>query len=134
MILGSIITGAVLKNRVINRMADLRTERGFIHRIERIIEPDESQKEIVHDILTRHFDKIHQFGENMRKNFESQGDSLFKELENVLRPEQLGRFKERMDRMRKFGKPPRSRRGHPPERRGKRGLQPDSLRIPPVRN
>ena len=103
MILGSVITGAVLRNRMFDRMDDLRTERGFKDRIERIIRPDEDQRERVNQILARHFERMEKIGFQMRRNFKVMNDSLIQDLSQVLRPEQLERFKERMEKMRRFG-------------------------------
>jgi hypothetical protein len=110
MILGSVITGSILRNRVFDRMETLRTERGFVDRIERMIRPDEDQREQVHQILSRHFDRMKEIGTRMHKNFEAMNDSLLQDLNKVLRPEQLERFKSRMERMRRFGPP--GRPGH----------------------
>ena len=122
MILGSLITAAYLKNRAFDRIADWRSERGFVQRIERIIQPDEAQQEPVRQILMRHFSKMDQLGEQMRGNFEAMNDSLIKELETVLTPEQISRFKKKMERMKRpgrhrrpHGKPMREERPAPPE-------------------
>lgn len=117
MILGSLITAAFIKNRAFDRIADWRTERGFVQRIERIIQPDDAQKEQIKHILIRHFEKMHELGEKMRFNFEARSDSLIKDLEPVLRPDQITRFKERMERMKRFGGPP-GRHGRPHDRMG----------------
>ncbi len=47
MILGSVITASFLKNRAFNRIAEWRNERGFVNRIERIIQPDKEQVAMV---------------------------------------------------------------------------------------
>jgi hypothetical protein len=111
MILGSVITGSILRNRVFDRMDALRTERGFVDRIERIIQPDENQREKVNQILSRHFNRMEKIGAEMHKNFTALNDSLIQDLSEVLRPDQLEHFKSRMERMRKFG-PPRGRPDH----------------------
>jgi hypothetical protein len=106
MVLGSVITAAFMKNRAFDRIAEMRNERGFVNRIERLIQPDEQQKEKVREILARHFEKMHQMGEEMRITFKSMNDSLIKDLEPILNPEQIERFKTRMERMKRFGGPP----------------------------
>ena len=115
MILGSLITATFLKNRAFDRIADWRTERGFVQRIEGIIQPDDTQKEPIKQILIRHFEKMHKLGEKIRFNFEAMNDSLIKDLEPVLRPDQIARFKQRMERMKRFGGPP-GRHRRPSER------------------
>jgi hypothetical protein len=106
MVLGSVITAAFVKNRAFDRIAEMRNERGFVKRIERLIQPDEDQKEKVREILVEHFDKMHLLGEEMRITFKTMNDSLIKDLEPILHPEQIERFKKRMERMKRFGGPP----------------------------
>jgi hypothetical protein len=106
MVLGSVITAAFIKNRAFDRIAELRHERGFVNRIERLIQPEEEQKEKVREILALHFDKMHVLGEEMRINFKAMNDSLIKDLEPILHPEQIERFKKRMERMKRFEGPP----------------------------
>jgi hypothetical protein len=106
MVLGSVITAAFIKNRAFDRIADMRNERGFVNRIERLIQPDEEQKGKVREILVRHFEKMHMLGEEMRINFKAMNDSLIKDLGPILHPEQIERFKKRMNRMKRFGGPP----------------------------
>jgi len=113
MILGSVITAAFIKNRAFDRMAELRNERGFVRRIERIIQPDENQEQKVREILGKHFEKMHQLGEEMRITFKTMNDSLIKDLEPILHPEQIERFKKRMERMKRFGGPPGKPHGPP---------------------
>lgn len=113
MVLGSVITAAFVKNRAFDRIAEMRNERGFVKRIERIIQPDDDQKEKVREILVEHFEKMHQLGEEMRITFKTMNDSLIKDLEPILHPEQIERFKKRMERMKRFGGPPGKRHGPP---------------------
>jgi hypothetical protein len=113
MVLGSVITAAFVKNRAFDRIAEMRNERGFVKRIERLIQPDEDQKEKVREILVEHFDKMRQLGEEMRITFKTMNDSLIKDLEPILHPEQIERFKKRMERMKRFGGPPGKPHGPP---------------------
>jgi hypothetical protein len=121
-IIGSLFTATFLKNRAFDRIAELRQERGFVQRIERIIKPDADQEKQVQQILTNHFDRMRRMGEEMRLNFKAANDSLIKELEPVLRPEQLERFKRRLERMKRFGGPPGP--PHRPPHRDKPGKRP----------
>lgn len=105
MVLGSVITGAVMRNRVFDRMERLRTMDGFRHRMEKIIQPDEDQRAKVHEILKEHFSRMQRLGETMRQDFEARNDSLYKELDEVLRPDQIERLKDRMKRLRRFAPP-----------------------------
>ena len=106
MVLGSVITAAFVKNRAFDRIAEMRNERGFVKRIERLIQPDEEQKEKVREILVKHFDKMHQLVEEMRITFKTMNYSLIKDLKPILHPEQIERFKKRMERMKRFEGPP----------------------------
>ena len=114
MVLGAVITGAVMRNRVFDRMERLRTVEGFRHRMERIIQPDEDQRAKVNEILEEHFSRMHRLGEVMRQDFETRNDSLYQELEVVLRPDQIERLKQRMKKLRRFA-PPGGRPGTPHE-------------------
>ena len=117
MILGAVITGGIMRNRVFDRMERLRTAEGFKHRMEKIIQPDEDQRAKVNEILEEHFSRMQRLGDVMRQDFETRNDSLYQELEQVLRPDQIERLKQRMERLRRFAPPgsgPRPHHEHPP--------------------
>jgi len=116
MILGSVLTLALTKNRIYNRLADLRTEPGFVRHLERMIDPDAGQREKVHEILIDHFERMHRVGREMRMQFKVMNDSLFQDLEKVLRPEQIEQLKDRMERMKRFSRPPGPPRHRPRDR------------------
>jgi hypothetical protein len=106
MILGSLITAGVVHRRA-RRFMSLGHPDHLAARIESIIEPTETQRDTVHQILMKH---SRQFLE-VRDRFESQlltlRDSLKKDLDPVLTEEQ----RERLERQ---PKPPRHyREGEP---------------------
>jgi hypothetical protein len=125
MVLGSLITGKVMRNRVYDRLEALRTERGFVDRIERLIRPDDHQREEVNRILSRHFGRMREVGKQMHEEFDAINDSLVQDLSQVLRPEQLERFKKRLKKMRRFGPP--GRPGHRKPMRDKRENSEENL-------
>ena len=85
-----------------DRIARFRTPEGFTQRLIEVIQPDSAQREAVNEIMTKHHKKILEIGRQGRELIKSHTDSLLKELEPVLRPDQLERLKERLMR-----RPPR---------------------------
>jgi len=109
--------------KMIDRIAEGRTPRGFMDRFERVINPTESQREEIGKILQQHFKRMHNQSEKFRNRFIQLNDSLRFELDPILSDEQkerLDRFEKRMqERVKKaFGRerqPPR--RKFPGERK-----------------
>jgi hypothetical protein len=83
--------------KMIDRIAEGRTPRGFIDRFERVINPTDSQKEEIGKILRQHFEKMHKKSEKFRDHFKQMNDSLRIELNPILTDDQ----KERLDRFEK---------------------------------
>lgn len=90
MVLGALIHGAVMRNRFKQTAFRMRTQWGFVERMERVIQPDDSQREEMRKILRKHFQKMNQFQAEMSVIM----DSLRIELEPILTKEQ----KERLER------------------------------------
>ena len=115
MIIGALIHGAVMRNRYRQIAFRMRTNEGFMRRMERVIQPDESQRKALRAVLEKHFQRMSEFG----AGFQSMMDSLKNELDLILTEEQrerlergpLGRGGRRFDRP--FGGKPRGRRNHP---------------------
>ena len=110
MILGALLGGALLRSRVKDRAARIRTPHGFANRMERIIQPDESQREAVREILLRHADRFSQFHDQ----FAALADSLKKDLDPILTEEQKLRLERMIYAPRRMHRPERGRRGMPP--------------------
>lgn len=123
MVLGALIHGAVMRNRVKDMAFRMRSNEGFMRRMEMIIQPDESQREALRKILRKHFQNMSQYQENFRAMM----DSLRTELEPILTEEQ----KKRLERG-PFG--PKGRRFEPPFGRERPGrgdrsfMRPDSIK------
>jgi hypothetical protein len=76
----------------------LRTPEGFIGMYERIIQPEEMQRDTLHVILRNHFEKMKVQGEDTFHRFRTLEDSLYQALEPVLNDEQNKRLKEHRER------------------------------------
>lgn len=90
MVLGALIHGTVMQNRIKQGILRMRSHNGLFHRIDMILDLDESQRERVHEILLKHrtrMDKLHTQVRTMM-------DSLQDELEPILTEEQKARIKE----------------------------------------
>jgi hypothetical protein len=108
---------------VIDKIAELKSPRGFMERFERIIEPTQSQRSKIRKILRDHFEKVHEQSRQFRGRFMQLNDSLRTELDPILTDEQ----KERLDEMEKrfreherggFGmRPPHPKRKFPKEKK-----------------
>ena len=85
--------------KMIDRIAEGRTPRGFMDRFERVINPTESQREEIEKILKEHFERMHNQSVKFRDRFKQLNDSLLIELKPILNDEQkqrLEKFEKRM--------------------------------------
>lgn len=126
MMLGALIHGTVMRNRIKKTALGLRTPHSFTRRMEAMLDLDESQREAVEDILMRHHQRMTKYRLEVRVLM----DSLQKELEPILTDEQ----KARLNRPPFFrGEPGRKPPpfGRRPEWRRKPGVKPDSLKNRP---
>lgn len=101
-IIGAIAGSHYGERSVYDRMSRLRTQEGFIHRIERAINPTEDQKEIVTRLLAEHFDKIKNISTDARTLIKSQNDSILLALKPILTDEQIVKLEKRLKRKRGF--------------------------------
>jgi len=88
------------------RFGHFRKGEGFVVEMEKMIAPTPEQKESVHQILTRHSLWVKQFSEEQRAIFRKSMDSLDAELTQVLTPEQMARFQEKIKKGPKNPGPP----------------------------
>ena len=117
MLIGSLLHGNVMKRRMEKHFRELRHPRGFISRMDDILELEGSQKEKIHEILKSH----HKLLDEHRSQLDAIVDSLKVDLRKHLTEEQIKKLEERGPRRRFPGGPP----GGP---RGKGGPPPDSFR------
>ncbi|KPL18934.1 MAG: hypothetical protein AMJ92_05505 [candidate division Zixibacteria bacterium SM23_81] len=106
MVIGSLITGAVLRHRV-RRFVNLRHPEHLTTRIEELIGPDESQREAVHEILMKHSEQFLEIHSHFESEMLALRDSLRKDLDPILTDGQ----KKRLERQ---PKPPKYLRGRRP--------------------
>ena len=106
MIVGSLVTGAVVRHRV-RRFMNLGHPEHLAARIEELIGPDASQRQAVHEILMKHSEQFLQVHSHFESQMMALRDSLKKDLDPILTEEQ----KERLERQ---PKPPRHLRDRRP--------------------
>lgn len=90
-IIGALVTGAFARHRV-RRFMSMREPEHLVTRIERIIGPDESQREAVREILRRHSEQFLQIHSQFEGEMLALRDSLKKDLEPILTDEQKARL------------------------------------------
>lgn len=100
-ILGIVLSNTLMRNHYRGKVDRLRTPEGFIGMFERIIQPEETQRDTVDVILRNHFEKMKIQGETSFKKFQILEDSLYMALEPVLSEEQNQRLTEHRERMKK---------------------------------
>jgi hypothetical protein len=114
MVIGSLITGAIVHHRV-RRFMNLGHPEHLATRIEELIDPDQSQREAVHGILMKHSERFLQVHSHFESEMLALRDSLKKDLEPLLTEEQRKRLERQPKPPRPFrdGKPG-PWRGHEP--------------------
>lgn len=113
MVVGALLNGAIHKRRI-EKIREMRGRGGFKNLIIGTVNPDETQKILVLEILDKYENKIQEMRNQDRAKFQTINDSMMIELSSVLTPEQNQLLKEKLEEM-------RSRRGRPGDRRGERG-------------
>jgi len=100
--IGSVLTATVLRSyRYRDRIDKIRTPEGFVSRFEKIIEPNEQQKEQIHKILLDHFNLIDSTSTRFYSEMKALRDTLNKVLEPILTPEQKKRWQKYQERYKK---------------------------------
>jgi hypothetical protein len=122
MVLGAAIHGSYMKNRFKRSVSRMRTPDGFVKRYEKIIEPNDSQKEVVEKILLKTYDKLQQLFRPPTTQFENIMDSLRWELKPILTVEQNEKLTHYFEEARK-----RSREHH----RGRKPPESEEVPEPP---
>ena len=108
MAIGSLLPGAFIRHRT-GRFMAMREPEHLMGRIEDIIDPDESQREAVQEILHRHAERFHEIHSQFEAAMFALRDSLRKDLDSILTEEQ----KARLERGPTPPKHPRERRPGP---------------------
>ena len=106
MIIGALISGAFTRHRI-GRFMSMREPGRLSAHVERIIDPDESQRELVREILSKHAERFLEIHSQFEGEMMALRDSLRKDLDPILTDEQ----KERLERV---PKPPKHFRDRQP--------------------
>ena len=121
LLLGALLIGAVLGGLIHARMVEqrierigyLRSERGFIRHVERVVAPsDEAQREAIRAVLRRNAERMVDLRFQFRDAVEALLDSTRAELDSVLTDDQMERLEEEIRT-----RSQRPRRGRPAGRR-----------------
>lgn len=127
-VLGAMLNRAFVHQRI-KRAFDAVNPNRFMMILERAIGPNPDQRKLVKEILQKHAKDISDLRKNLRDGMQSSIQSLQKELDSVLTPEQKERLekmmKERRSWMRREGKSwprrdgpfPKPQRKFPPEKK-----------------
>jgi hypothetical protein len=93
MIIGALITGAFARHRI-GRFMSMREPGRLAAHVERIIGPDESQRDAVRAVLREHSEQFLELHSHFEDEMLALRDSLRKDLDPILTDEQ----KERLER------------------------------------
>ncbi|MBD3288175.1 hypothetical protein GF337_05170, partial [candidate division KSB1 bacterium] len=97
--LGMQIDRMILKKKIRERVHRPPDSRLFMRIFERIIQPEESQREQVRQIIQEHTKRLARIDSTARSQFAEALDSLRHDLKPVLSQEQLDRIKEHTERI-----------------------------------
>jgi len=111
-VLGAMLNRAFMHQRI-RRAFDTVDPNRFTMILERAIDPTAEQKKQINEILQKHAKDVAELRKNLRDGMQSSIQSLQKDLDSVLTPEQ----KERLEKMMKERRPWRRREGKPWPRR-----------------
>jgi Spy/CpxP family protein refolding chaperone len=113
-IFGALLSRAYLHQRIKRAFTMVNPDR-FMTFFEQTISPTPEQHEQIKKIIREHAKTVSELQKNLREGMESSFESLRKELDSVLTPEQ----KERLEKMMRDRRPwpPRDRRLWPPRDR-----------------
>jgi len=101
-VIGSVLTATVLRSyRYRDRIDKIRTPEGFVSRFEKIIEPNEQQKEQVQKILLDHFTRLDSTSTQYYSQMRDMRDTLNKQIVPILTPEQKERWEKYQERYKK---------------------------------
>jgi hypothetical protein len=92
MILGVLISGTLRHHHFRKTIHRMRTQEGLIYKIEKIVQPDETQKKVIKEILVKHSKSLHELHIFSRNKIESTMDSLKQEMKSILTTEQMDKF------------------------------------------
>ncbi|HEX7071987.1 MAG TPA: hypothetical protein VF190_14330 [Rhodothermales bacterium] len=122
LVLGALLNARLAERRM-ERLASLRSERGFVRFMEEVVQPtDEAQREAMHEVFRRTGERMAEHQERSRRDAMAILDSSRQELAEILTPEQMQRLDDRLQDRRRHRRDGDFRRGGP--RREFRGMPP----------
>jgi len=115
-IFGALLSRAYLHHRI-RRAFTMLNPNMFMTFLEHTINPTPEQREQIRKIVREHAKTVAELQQNLREGMESSFESLRKELDSVLTPEQKERLEKMMRDRRPWPPPRRDRRLWPPRDR-----------------
>jgi len=94
-VIGAMFNRTLSQNRIKNILSR-RNPVHFVSSYERIIGPDASQRKLVREVLNKHAKRISGIRTNYNEELQSSIESLFKDLDPLLTPQQKMRLKKRL--------------------------------------
>lgn len=108
--IGATLNRALLQNRI-RRAFSIRNPNRFAATYEKIIKPDAEQSQLIRELLNKHAKRISEIRENFRKKMQSEFESMRREMDSILTPEQKKRLENRLPRpIRRLRRFPHQRR------------------------
>lgn len=118
-LIGALLNRALLQHRI-RRAFSMQTPGFLMTLYERTIEPDAEQSKLIREILEKHVKRMSEIRKNFHSSLQSEFESLRKELDPLLTPEQKKRLMNRVPLpFRRFRRFPDYRR--PPRREPRKG-------------
>ena len=114
--MGGLLDRALVRRKIRKTFAVRQPDR-FVHFMERIIQPEPEQKEQIRAVLQKHASRMEEMRGKFFFDMEAERESLIKDLDPLLTPEQKERLEQgppgffpdrrpRPDRRRPFKEPP----------------------------
>ena len=119
MLIGALGHGA-FRGHQFRRMVRLRTQGGFVSRIEAVIQPEPAQQEAVRGILSTHARQVDEARSQFFAELHAETDSMKARLAPILTDEQKARLDEEFKRLRRRPPPPPPEAGRDKGRRRKK--------------
>ncbi len=105
MILGALVTGLVVRNRL-ERFSQMTPSERFVHVFENLVGVEESNRDTVRSILEQHGDRFARISRRHHVMMADLADSVRKDLRGVLDEEQEQRLERRLEHIRRLLGPP----------------------------
>jgi membrane-associated HD superfamily phosphohydrolase len=94
-IIGALFSAMIRQQRV-RRIEGMPHHERFIKSMERVLQPDKEQKQLINQVLDKRFDQIAELRDEYQSKIASIFDSIHQDMETVLTEEQKIRLKEQI--------------------------------------